>query len=173
MSSFFYVGSKERLLGQRALRIRECKLKHARSGEVPLNLGTQQPPPAGSPKNHSPPEGPHDFRGHLRRSRKSDIAAEELSSADYATCRHAPRPKGEQRARGCVLCELRSALTFSPPVAARTSNKRPSCLRTPRRSECGNKRVIPSSKKFGAGIRTLRIGVVRVQTRSEGVHSAA
>ena len=55
--------------------------------------------------------------GHLRRSRKSDIAAEATASADYATCRHAPRPKGEQRARGCVLCEPRSALTRSAPVA--------------------------------------------------------
>ena len=74
-------------------------------------------PSCGFPQKSFPPEGPHDFRGHLRRSRKSDIAAEENSSADYATCRHAPRPKGEQRARGCVLCELRSALTRSAPVA--------------------------------------------------------
>ena len=81
----------------------ECELKHPRSGEVPLNPETQLTPSCGFPQKSFPPEGPHDFRGHLRRSRKSDIAAEENSSADYATCRHAPRPKGEQRARGCVL----------------------------------------------------------------------
>ena len=115
-------------------------------------LGNTATPSCGFPQKSFPPEGPHDFRGHLRRSRKSDIAAEENSSADYATCRHAPRPKGEQRARGCVLCEPRSALTFSPPVAARTPNKRPSCLRTPRISECEVKRVIPSSKECSARI---------------------
>ena len=87
-------------------------------------------PSCGFPQKSFPPEGPHDFRGHLRRSRKSDIAAEESSSADYATCRHAPRPRGEQWARGCVLYEPRSALTFSPPVAARAPKGRPSYLRT-------------------------------------------
>ena len=101
--------------------------KIMRGVPMPGNTAT---PSCGFPQKSFPPEGPHDFRGHLRRSRKSDIAAEENSSADYATCRHAPRPKGEQRARGCVLYELRSALTFSPPVAARAPNKDASCLRT-------------------------------------------
>ena len=48
-----------------------------------------------------------------------------VTSADYATCRHAPRPKGEQRARGCVLWELRSALTRSAPVAPPRSERAP------------------------------------------------
>ena len=90
------------------------RTKIIRSVPTPGNTTT---PSCGFPQKSFPPEGPHDFRGHLRRSRKSDIAA---------------RPKGEQRARGCVLCELRSALTISAPVAPRASNKRPSYLRTPR-----------------------------------------
>ena len=82
-------------------------------GKPSLNPETQFPPPAGSPKNHSPTSLPR-----------------QSASADYATCRHAPRPKGEQRARGCVLWELRSALTISAPVAPRASIKGASCLST-------------------------------------------
>ena len=70
--------------------------------------GSTATPSCGFPQKSFPPEGPHDFRGHLRRSRKSDI-----------------RPKGEQRARGCVLCELRSALTRSAPVAPPRSERAP------------------------------------------------
>ena len=150
------VAAPEALLGDpEELRISGCEFKHPRSGEVPLNPETQWPP-----------EGPHDFRGHLRRSRKSDIAAEEDSSADYATCRHAPRPKGEQRARGCVLCEPRSALTFSPPVAARTPNKRPSYLRTLRMSECELTPVpLLAGDKRPSCLRTLRIIFLQAQAR--------
>ena len=118
----------QRPLDLRALRIIFVRTQTPSIGLTAPTPGNTITPSCGFPQKSFPPEGPHDFRGHLRRSRKSDIAAEENSSADYATCRHAPRPKGEQRARGCVPCELRSALTFSPPVAARTSNKRSSCL---------------------------------------------
>ena len=109
------------------LRKSECEIKYApnnfRAKSSTLDRadcperGNTITPSCGFPQKSFPPKGPHDFRGHLRRSRKSDIAAEAGSSAAYATCRHAPRPKGEQRARGCVLCELRSALTRSAPVA--------------------------------------------------------
>ncbi len=95
--------SKKCVRGLRTLRISVVRVQApsiGRSAPKPRNTIT---PSCGFPQKSFPPEGPHDFRGHLRRSRKSDIAAEENSSADYATCRHAPRPKGEQRARGCVL----------------------------------------------------------------------
>ena len=41
-------------------------------------------------------------------------------------------------------------------------NKRPSYLRTPRKSECEYRRVIPPSKRDSAGIRALRISARRV-----------
>ena len=100
------------------------RTKLMRGVPTPGNTAT---PSCGFPQKSFPPEGPHDFRGHLRRSRRSDIAAEENSSADYATCRHAPRPKGEQRARGCVLFCLKKRC-HSDEEQGRAAPSRQECI---------------------------------------------
>ena len=131
------------------------RTKLMRGVPTPGNTAT---PSCGFPQKSFPPEGPHDFRGHLRRSRRSDIAAEENSSADYATCRHAPRPKGEQRARGCVLA----------PVAPRASNKRPSGLRTLRRSFVWKNGVIRMRCAKAPLCRTRGVLVVHERSAQRG-----
>ena len=65
------------------------------------------PPPAGSPKNHSPPAGPHGFRGHLRRSgiRASEDGASTAPPC-YAAC-NAPA----KRSDGALLAHCTSSPT--------------------------------------------------------------
>ena len=105
---------------------KECVRNQARSiKQTAPCVGVQYPPPAGSPKNHSPRRGPTILGGTFGARVKVTSLPRQSSSADYATCRHAPRPKGEQRARGCVPCELRSALTRSAPVAPPRSERTP------------------------------------------------
>ena len=99
-----------------------------------------------------------------------------LAAIDYATCRHAPRPKGEQRARGCVLCEPRSALTRSAPVAPPRSKRTPIVSKNaPHKFGAGSGALFrlrkmwygyrDTQKERPSGLRTPRIGVVREQAR--------
>ena len=118
---------------------------YKRSVPIPGNTAT---PSCGFPQKSFPPEGPHDFRGHLRRSRKSDIAAGRTAGARLRTLR---APLGTHPVGACC---------------ASAPNKGASGPRTLRISECEDEREIPSSKKCSARSSTLRISFVRGQAPS-------
>ena len=96
------------------------------------SLGNTMAPSCGFPQKSFPPEGPHDFRGHLRRSRKSDIAAGGIYLGRL--CHLPPCAPPEGRTAGARLRTLRAPLGTHTVGAccASAPNKRPSCLRTPR-----------------------------------------
>ena len=70
--------------------------------------GNTTTPSCGFPQKSFPPEGPHDFRGHLRRSRKSDIAAEAVCLGRL--CHLPPCAPPEGRTAGARLRTLGAPL---------------------------------------------------------------
>ena len=95
--------------------------------------GSTATPSCGFPQKSFPPEGPHDFRGHLRRSRKSDIAAE--ADCLGRLCHLPPCAPPEGRTAGARLRTLRAPLGTHPVGAccASAPNKGASDLRTLRK----------------------------------------
>ena len=134
-------------------------------GKPPLHPETQQPPPAGfTPKSVlarrclapvlcgdpgelriSKSRAP--IKGRLRRSRKSDFAAE--ADCLGRLCHLPPCAPPEGRTVGARLRTLGAPLGTHTVGAccASASNKRASCLRTLRISECVFRRIIQASKK--------------------------
>ena len=81
------------------------RTKIIRSNPIPGNTTT---PSCRFPQKSFPPEGPHDFRGNLRRSRKSDIAAEVGHLGRL--CHLPPCAPPEGRTAGARLRTLRAPL---------------------------------------------------------------
>ena len=110
-------------------------------GDRPLTREYYLAPSCGFPQKPFPPEGPHGFRGHLRRSgmRASEDGASTAPPC-YAAC-NAPATRSD----GASLAHCTSALGTHPVAAAlkraspcerlvsgSTPNKYASCLRTSR-----------------------------------------
>ena len=112
-----------------------------------LHPEIQQPPPAGSPKNHSPRRGPTILGGTFgARVRATSQRANSGRAAAYfvSPARHSP---------GRRLLRLHA------------QNKRPSGIRTLRISKCVFRRVNSVFEKECARSSTLRIIFVQVQAR--------
>ena len=82
------------------------------------------PPLLRVPPEIVPPCGAPPFREGTVGTRAQEPSPTRRVSSGYATCRHAPRPKGEQRARGCVLCEPARGAPTVGACPASTPNRR-------------------------------------------------
>ena len=118
------------------------------------SVGIQLPPPAGSPKNHSPRRGPTILGGTFGARVRATSLPRKIPRQimPLAAMRPARRANSGRAAAYFV-----SPARHSPGrrlLRLHAPNKGATVLRTLRISECENGRVIPSPKKFGAGYRS-------------------